>query len=223
MIGAFFLELASQNPALFVCIVAAVIVSVTLHELGHVFAALSQGDDTPRVMGHVTWNPIVHMGPVSLVLLFVLGIAWGLTPVTPSRFRSRYGSAIVSFAGPAVNLLLAVLSLSLVGAWAKVSGGLPADLPPEYVAGTLHSQNLPMFFLFVLGAMNVVLFVLNLVPLPPLDGSAVVADLSPGYAEATRNPDFMPFFQAGIVLLFVLVDFFTPAFRLAGLWVTLFT
>ncbi|MDP7006011.1 MAG: hypothetical protein QF718_07365, partial [Phycisphaerales bacterium] len=64
-----------------------VIASITLHELAHGWAAIWEGDDTPRVTGHMSANPIVHMGLPSLILFLILGIAWGMMPVNPYRFR----------------------------------------------------------------------------------------------------------------------------------------
>ncbi len=73
------------------------IISVTLHELAHGFAALSQGDDTPRQTGHMTLNPIVHMGWESIIFLAIGGISWGQMPVNPRKFRSaKWGNILVS-------------------------------------------------------------------------------------------------------------------------------
>ena len=77
-----------------------VIFSITLHELGHGWAAIRQGDDTPRRFGRMTLNPLVHMGVPSLVMFALIGIAWGAMPVEPSRFRwGRRGRVLVSAAG----------------------------------------------------------------------------------------------------------------------------
>jgi len=91
------------------------IFSITMHELAHGWAALSQGDDTPRIYGRMTANPVVHMGWMSLILLVLTGIAWGMMPTDPSKYRwGRRGRIIVSGAGPAMNVLL----------WAICWGGL---------------------------------------------------------------------------------------------------
>src|SRR5262245_41654647 len=87
-----------------------VLLSVTLHELGHGWMAMRLGDQTPELTGHMTLNPLVHMGPFSLIVFVLTGIAWGTMPVDPTRFRmGRHGDALVSLAGPAVNLGLAVV------------------------------------------------------------------------------------------------------------------
>ena len=74
-----------------------VLFSISLHELAHGWAALWQGDQTPRELGHMTWNPWVHMGPWSLGMFALIGIAWGLMPVQPARFRwGRRGWVLVA-------------------------------------------------------------------------------------------------------------------------------
>ena len=90
-----------------------VIASITLHELAHGWAALYEGDDTPKITGRMTANPVVHMGMTSLIVFLLLGIAWGLMPVNPQRFRhKKLGRIIVAAAGPIMNLLLAVITLT---------------------------------------------------------------------------------------------------------------
>jgi Zn-dependent protease len=187
--GRLFIHTLTENPVYYFSVVIAVVISVVLHELGHAFAAIRQGDDTPRLTGHVTLDPIVHMGVQSLIFLFLLGIAWGATPVNPSRFRGRYGHAIVAWSGPAVNLVLAGIGLLLAG------------LTLRY--GT-DPESAVWKFLLIFGTMNVVLFLLNLIPIPPFDGSSILADISPGYAELTRNPGAQPFFLGALILVFVL-------------------
>ncbi len=144
-----------------------VIFSITLHELGHGWAAIWQGDDTPRRLGHMNMNPLVHMGPMSLIALALIGIAWGAMPVDPSRFRwKRKGNALVSAAGPAVNLLLAIVCIILLAVWIKVG---PVGQPVY--------DHLNTFF-FIGAELNIVLMIFNLLPVPPLDGSAILSGLS---------------------------------------------
>jgi Zn-dependent protease len=198
--GNFFISSAFDDPVFFVSVVFTVVVSVTLHELGHAWAALAQGDDTPRVMGHLTLDPLVHMGGISLLMLFLVGIAWGATPVNPTRFRGRFGEAIVSFAGPAVNLLLALTGLVALGLWNRVGG------PPSSEVSTSFHE-----FLFVFGSWNVILFLFNLLPIPPLDGSKVVADFSPPYRRWIHDPH-----NHGVFSVLFLVAFFLSGDAFAG-------
>jgi len=162
----------NQSPVNLVSWVVWVIVSIVLHELAHGWAAIRAGDDTPRQSGHMTWNPLVHMGQTSLIVFAIFGIAWGQMPVNPSRFRGRYDEAVVALAGPMMNLGLFVVSLAgLVGV------RLLRDRLGEPMGG-----NLAIFF--SLGAyLNMALMLFNLLPVPPLDGSRVLATISPAYAR----------------------------------------
>lgn len=156
-----------------------VIVSITLHELSHGWAAISRGDDTPIHTGHMTWNPVVHMGPTSLLIFAVAGFAWGAMPVDPSRFRGRYADAWVAFCGPLMNIGLALLCVVLGGVAVtllqspKVGGGL---VDP----GVVH--NIDIFFRIGC-VLNVMLAIFNLLPAPPLDGSRILANFSRPYAN----------------------------------------
>ena len=190
-----FVDLLSTHPALYVTWVVAVIVSVVLHELGHGFAAVAQGDRTPIVTGHMTWNPVVHMGGFSLILLAVVGIAYGAMPVQPAHFRSRRGELIVAFAGPAMNLLLATAAVLLAG----LSVRLGLLHPPSDPFVRLNSASI----LLLLAQLNVALFAFNLLPIPPLDGSTVLGDLWPDYRRWTRNPDLQPFFLGAFLFVFL--------------------
>ena len=139
-----------------------VIASICLHELGHGAAAIWEGDDTPRRTGHMTWNPMVHMGTLSIVLFLLVGFAYGLMPVDPRNFRhGRRGDALVAAAGPAVNLILGVVLLTSAG---LVSGVLlNQDSPPMWATNI-------QLFLATGGWLNLVLLALNLLPIPILDG-----------------------------------------------------
>lgn len=150
-----------DQPRIYFAIVIVVMVSVVLHELGHALAATWEGDPTPRAMGHLTWNPMKHMGGLAIAMLVIAGITFGRTPVQPRNFRhGRWGSALVAFAGPAVNLFLAAVAAVSCAAIQRLRGGLDLAVTGDlYLVMTLH--------------MNVVLFLLNMIPLPPLDGFTV--------------------------------------------------
>lgn len=154
-----------------------VIASIVLHELGHAWMAVRSGDRTPQATGHMTLNPVVHMGVQGLVLFALCGIAFGATPVNPRNFRGRYDEAKVSFAGPAVNLLLALLCAVLQAIWI----GLHPD-GGSHVAG-----NIAIFLQLGL-ELNVVLFLLNLLPIPPLDGGHILATFVPEVRRWFSDP-----------------------------------
>ena len=172
-----FINTLESDPFFFVCVVVTVVVSIVLHELAHGAAAIWQGDDTPITLGHMTINPVVHMGWFSLLLLATVGIAYGRMPVNPARFRSRFGDAMVAAAGPITNLLLALLSLTALGLWLRFQTGSVSSFQ-------VNAKD----FLWNFGYINVTLAGFNLIPVPPLDGSAILADFSPEYARVARNP-----------------------------------
>lgn len=172
-----------------------VLASITLHELGHGIAAIRQGDRTPIERGHMTLSPMVHMGPQSLILFALCGIAWGMMPVNPHRFRDgRFGDVLVSAAGPAVNVLLAILCVILLTIWIVVT---PADAGPRE----------PIAWFLYLGCMlNIFLAVFNCLPIPPLDGSRILAGFSDGAARLFSHPNAPLFGLAAFVMIF----FMTP-------------
>lgn len=183
-----------------------VLLSITLHELGHGWAAIRQGDDTPVRLNRMTANPVVHMGVPSLVIFALCGIAWGAMPVNPHRFRNRrWGEVLVSAAGPAVNLLLAAACVVLLTAWIR--------LGPE---GTALYRNAATF-LYTGVFLNLVLAPFNLLPVPPLDGATILGGIFPRIRELYSHP------QAAIfgLFAFLAVFFMSPVgdifFEVAGL------
>jgi len=155
-----FLETLVIDPMYFFWIVLILIISITLHELAHGLAAMLEGDDTPQITGHLTFNPVVHMGWDSLIFLCIAGIAWGQMPVNPRKFRRRYSDAIVSAAGPLCNLALALLFVLLF----KLTEGF-------HFRGFLSSH-----FLYLAAHLNLMLCLFNLIPIPPLDGFRIFSD-----------------------------------------------
>ena len=148
------------DPVRYVSIVFVLVGSIVLHELGHALVASWEGDATPKIRGHLTWNPVVHMGWISLILIAVLGIGWGSTPVNRAMFRHRrWGDVLVSFAGPAVNLALALF------------GAIVLVLATK--SGTAVAERIADFWLIVV-QFNVLLFLFNMIPIPPLDGFSVL-------------------------------------------------
>jgi Zn-dependent protease len=187
------------------------IFSITMHELAHGWAALSQGDDTPRIYGRMTPNPVVHMGWLSLILLVLTGIAWGMMPTDPSKYRwGRRGRIIVSGAGPAMNVVLWLICWTAFGvAIAKYAddGTLARGLGaiPD---GT--EKQLATFFL-IGGSLNGMLALFNMLPLPPFDGASVLAGFSRTYYRWMHNPRIA---NAGFFI--VLIAMFSGVAGLAG-------
>lgn len=181
-----FFETLFKDPIYFFRLVAILIISIVIHELAHGIAALSQGDDTPRQEGHMTLNPVVHMGYESLIFLCVAGIAWGSMPVSPHKFRHpRWSDILVSAAGPLSNLLLGTLCITAI-------------IATQQSALPMVSQE----FLFMAARINMLLFLFNLLPIPPLDGFSVCEKLFPALKlDRFRNSPFALFFMMALFVL----------------------
>ncbi|MDY6936528.1 MAG: site-2 protease family protein [Cyanobacteriota bacterium] len=183
-----FLRTLAQNPIFFVQVIAIVVISICLHELAHGIAALSQGDDTPERTGHITLNPVVHMGVPSLIFLCVAGISWGAMPVNPSKFRHpKWSNIIVSAAGPLLNITLTVLLVIAI----------------QIVAALGWTNVVSTDFLFLGASINVRLFLFNLLPIPPLDGFHVFSELFP-FLKPLKNSQYS--------FLILMLVFMSPAF-----------
>ncbi len=175
-----------------------VIFSICLHELAHGVVAIWNGDRTPREMGHMTLNPVVHMGIPSLLVFAVVGFAWGLMPTDPSRYRRyRFGVITVAAAGPLVNLILS--GICTLGAgwwmWAMVGGRIQVD----------DNTRENVFIFLLSGAwLNILLAIFNMIPVPPLDGSRVLGGLFPPLEQFFSRPGVQTY---GLIV--VLIIFFT--------------
>ena len=172
----------NQGPVWVVSWIVWVVGSIVLHELAHGWAAIRFGDQTPRWAGHMTWNPLVHMGGYSLIALGVFGLAWGAMPVDPSRMRGRHAEALVLAAGPAMNLVLAVVAIT------------------GYIIWEPLASNLSSFF-FVGAFLNLLLMMFNLLPVVPLDGGRIAACYIRPYREFVQTEHGM-WVGFGVMILF---------------------
>ncbi len=182
-----FINLLREDPAQYATIVVAIILSIVLHELAHGWTAVWFGDRTPIEMDHLTPNPLVHMGMTSIILVLLFGIGWGQMPVNPNRMRGRYAEAIVAAAGPAMNVLLAFASLTFVGVYLRSH---PFSAFDESFLHTLVQV------LKVVGILNILLALFNLIPIPPLDGSRILANVLPAYRDWLSSPTMVGVVQA---------------------------
>jgi Zn-dependent protease len=194
--------------------------SVILHEVSHGAVAQAFGDDTAKRAGRLTLNPIPHIDPVGTIILPVLlvlsghgVIGWAKpVPVNLGRLRHpRNEGVLVALVGPGVNIVLAAICAVVYRTMATVPE--KQVLKFGFLAGPTWLQ-----FIFLAGVVNVWLAAFNLIPLPPLDGSAVVerllpASLLPGYYRIRPFTLILPLI---VVLLFpdVLAHIFNPVFNL---------
>jgi len=183
----------------FGCLVAAII----LHEISHGVVALWFGDDTAKRAGRLTLNPVPHIDPFGSIVLPAIGALTGLpiigfakpVPVTPGRLRNpRRDMLFVSLAGPFTNFLLmaaaALVTRSLLRGGGFLGTGIGSDSP-----------DLAVQIFFAFAVVNLFLGLFNLLPIPPLDGSAMVERILP----ARSLPGWHRFRPYGILVLFVLV------------------
>ena len=188
---------------------AILIYSVILHEIAHGWVADRLGDPTARMRGRLTLNPIPHIDPLMSILLPLLLIFSGSpivfgaakpVPIDPYNFREgRKDMGLVGLAGPATNLLLAVAAALIF----KIIIFIPAL---NVLSFLLPILNLAIFYNFALAA-------LNLIPIPPLDGSRILAAIVP--KEAVRILDSLEPF--GLFILFFLLIFPIGGFSLGKL------
>jgi Zn-dependent protease len=158
-----FIQQLLDDPLTILPLVLLIMFSICTHEFAHAWVALKQGDSTAADAGHLTLNPMVQMGPLSIIVLLIAGIAWGQVPVRPQWMRHRYSHALVAFAGPATNMLIALVCLLAAVVFLSRAGEID------------KFSN----FLLLGAVMNVVLALFNLLPVPPLDGFTVASFFLP--------------------------------------------
>lgn len=142
------------------------IFAFTFHEFAHAYVAYKFGDMTAKKQGRLTLNPLQHLDPIGTLLIFIAGFGWARpVPVNPFFFKKpRLAGILVSIAGPLSNLILASLAFIIGYALSKF--------------GTNMNNNF-YDFMDIFINLNIVLFVFNLLPFPPLDGYRILEDLAP--------------------------------------------
>ena len=215
----YMIHLLQHDPQRFFMVIVVVVISIVLHELAHGWAAIRLGDDTPLRMGHMTGNPLVHMGPFSLIALCLAGIAWGQMPVDPGRLRGRHAEALVAAAGPATNLLISLVTLVALGLIARFADPALYDAAARGDARGILPNLMKLLFIF--GTTNGLLCIFNLMPVPPLDGSRIVANYHRGYAMFMGDPSKQGFMIMLFCAAFVLSGaIFTRVYVFAAFFVT---
>ena len=199
----------------------AFVLSIAVHEFGHAWMATRLGDRLPASQGRLTLSPLAHIDFVGTILVPLVGalipggfplIAWGKPVQTnpasyTTRLSRRHGQLLVSLMGPMMNLVLAALISVLLVILARVG-----TLPQSVAEGAIS------YFL----VLNLMLMFFNLIPVPPLDGGAVLAGLLPESAQAV--PRFLQRYGSLLLLALLLAPgvmrtVMRPAYLVAGIWV----
>ena len=187
------------DPLYFAAIIVTFIIAITVHEFMHAWTAWMLGDDTARLLGRVSLNPVVHFDPVGALLFLLIalgfpGIAWG-RPVPVNEFRlrpagrfGRQGSmGLVAFAGPISNVVLGALAAGIL----RFASFLGTSL------GEAEQ------FLWIFMIVNFSLAAFNMIPLPPLDGSRILSAILPPF----WRPVLAPLERYGVPILILLLIF----------------
>ena len=186
------------DPPTVISRIIVLLIAFTVHEFSHAWTANYLGDDTPRLYGRLTLNPIAHLDLMGTVLLILAGFGWAkpvpINPIALQR-RSRAGVMWVSLAGPLSNLLMAI-----VGAIPIRLGLVPLTLSSGILPGILPS---PGYFLFEFIIINLTLMLFNLIPLAPLDGEKILEYFLPPNLERTWESirPYSPLILIAIVFL----------------------
>ena len=181
-------EMLFQNPLVFALLAGALVISISIHEFSHAFAAYKLGDATGKRMGRLTLNPKAHLDPVGTIFLLFVGFGWGKpVPFDPRNLKNpKRDAAIISLAGPLSNFILAVI-LSILLRFITLNG----------IFG---------LFLYTTILYNLMLGFSNLIPLGPLDGNKIVYGFLPNnlavqWVEMQRYGTY--------ILLFLIIFDFT--------------
>lgn len=202
------------------------LLAISAHEAAHAWMSYKFGDDTARLLGRITLNPVAHTDPIGTLLIpimmFIFGhvggalasiplIGWGKpTPVNPLRWRNKdVANVMVSIAGILANILIAIIGFTILKIL-LMTGGF-SQIPESM-------QEPVQLFLTYLLIMNVSLAVFNLLPFPPLDGSKILDTFLP----ASMRPMLDVLEQYGFIILMILIylGFFnaiiTPVLRVVA-------
>lgn len=189
----------------FLPLIAALILSIIIHEVAHGYMANWLGDPTARLAGRLTLNPIPHIDPVGSILLPALlffthaGILFGWAkpvPYNPYNLRNqRWGELLVAAAGPGVNLILAIVFAVVVRL--ASSAAFVATAPPAFI-------DIASYIVYI----NLLLAFFNLLPIPPLDGSKILLGLLPVHLERNFRTFIAQMESYGLVATFIFIFLF---------------
>jgi Zn-dependent protease len=173
-----------------------ILMAITFHEVAHGYVALRLGDPTAKDAGRLTFNPIKHLDPIGAIALFLVKVGWAKpVPVNPRYFKNpQQGMLLVALAGPAANFILAVGFALLFRVILAVFGTSSSQATMNLVE--------PLAYMCQAGVLvNIGLGVFNLLPIPPLDGSNILAGLLPAHLA----DKYLQISRYGFIILIVLL------------------
>ena len=166
------------TASMFISYLIVLLFAFPVHEFAHAWTANYFGDDTPRLNGRLTLNPLAHLDPIGSLLMLVAGFGWAKpVPVNPYALEQRSPAALmlVSLAGPLSNLLLAILAaIPFQLGWVSVNQAYF-----DYSTSTSHFMPTVPQVLLVFISVNLLLMLFNLIPLYPLDGEKIASYFFP--------------------------------------------
>lgn len=180
----------------FIILAPPLLLALTVHEFAHGYVASRLGDPTAQALGRLTLNPLKHLDPLGTLAFFVFHFGWAKpVPVNPAYFKDPQKDMLwVALAGPATNLALAVISALMVKTVVLLAQSIPYSAMGEAILVPLNSTLIASVWI------NLVLGIFNFLPIPPLDGSRILAGILP--------PDLARFYASieryGFVLLIIL-------------------
>jgi Zn-dependent protease len=175
-------------------VIITLMIAFTIHEFAHAYVAYKFGDPTAKRQGRLTLSPLAHLDPFGTLLIFIAGFGWA-RPVPVNRYffkRPRLAGVLVSVAGPLSNLVIAFLGTAIW--YILLATNVLTALPENYVNSLQDFSNI-----FV--SLNVMLFIFNLLPFPPLDGYRIIEDLAPTHIRAKMTQ----YESYGIIIFLILV------------------
>ncbi len=173
-----------------------IIIGLTFHEFAHAKAANMLGDPTPKLQGRVTLNPLAHIDIVGFIALMIVGFGWGKPVQINGNYFKKFkrDEIIVSISGVLMNLVLAIAFAGIL----KVMDVTASEFFTTSSSGNYLSQ-------MVYGVIwiNIILMVFNLMPIPPLDGFNVIAEL----AHLREKGIYAQVYDKGPIILIILIVF----------------
>jgi len=192
--------LLSLPPQVLIILAFCLIFALTFHEFGHAYAAHLCGDDTAKLTGRMSLNPLVHLDLFGSLMVLIVGFGYARpVPVNPNNFRVRNADFYIASAGPLMNLLLGIIAAFLYGILAQNSITILAGIPL-------------LFLLKLFIIINFNLFLFNLIPLGPLDGNSVFPHFLPPNLRVRYqhwNFRYGSYALIGLVLLSILLPNFS--------------